>query len=66
MEVGLVGVAALGRHQGGGVTSGETVSRVVETDNRNVDTILFCRSGRVSSGQPFARFLVARMIWVTI
>ena len=32
MEVGLVGVAALGRHQGGAVTSGETVSRVVETD----------------------------------
>lgn len=32
MEVGLVGVAALGRHQSGAVTSGETVSRVVEAD----------------------------------
>jgi hypothetical protein len=32
MEAGLVDVAALGRHQGGAVTRGETVSRVVETD----------------------------------
>ncbi|MCW2936150.1 MAG: hypothetical protein JWM19_7112 [Actinomycetia bacterium] len=32
MAVGLVDVAALGRHQSGAVTSGETVSRVVETD----------------------------------
>ena len=32
MEVGLVGVAALGRHQGGAVTRGEAVGRVVETD----------------------------------
>src|SRR5215469_3663751 len=32
MEVGLVGVAALRRHQGGAVTSGEPVGGVVETD----------------------------------
>jgi hypothetical protein len=32
MEVGLIDVAALSRHKGGAVTSGETVSRVVETD----------------------------------
>jgi hypothetical protein len=32
MEVGLVGVAALGCHQGGAVTGSEAVGRVVETD----------------------------------
>src|SRR6266496_4645682 len=32
MEVGLVGVAALRRHQGGAVTRGEAVGGVVEAD----------------------------------
>ena len=32
MEMGLVDVAALRRHQGGAVTRGETVSRVVKAD----------------------------------
>jgi hypothetical protein len=32
MEVGLVGIAAVRRHQSGPVTRGEAVGRVVETD----------------------------------
>jgi hypothetical protein len=32
VEVGLVGVAALRRYQGGAVTRGEAVCRVIETD----------------------------------
>lgn len=32
VEVGLVGIAGLGRHQGGAATGGEAVGRVVEAD----------------------------------
>src|SRR6266702_4012405 len=34
IEVGLVGIAALRRHQGGAVTRGEAVDGVVETDEQ--------------------------------